>query len=116
MGGSPLKVGFVSACWDGQCQRSPTFETNSQHLFLIERKVRKASFGAASNGLSILNSDVRAKSVSEKTRNPAGEWHWWLQIACERLLPALPKTRAQRDNICLTGTYLVPLEPRTLLT
>ncbi len=28
----------------------------------------------------------------------------------------LPKTRAQRDNICLTGTYLVPLEPRTLLT
>ena len=30
--------------------------------------------------------------------------------------PPLPKTRGQRDNICLTGTYLVPLEPRTLLT
>jgi hypothetical protein len=29
---------------------------------------------------------------------------------------ALPKIRAQRDNICLTGTYFVPLEPRTLLT
>jgi len=28
----------------------------------------------------------------------------------------LPKTRSRRDNICLTGTYLVPLEPRTLLT
>ncbi len=32
-----------------------------------------------------------------------------------RFLP-LPKTCAQRDNIWLTGTYLVPLEPRTLLT
>ena len=30
--------------------------------------------------------------------------------------PALPKTPARRDNICLIGTYLVPLEPRTLLT
>jgi hypothetical protein len=29
---------------------------------------------------------------------------------------ALPKIRVRRDNICLTGTYLVPLEPRTLLT
>jgi hypothetical protein len=28
----------------------------------------------------------------------------------------LPKTRSRRDNICLIGTYLVPLEPRTLLT
>jgi len=28
----------------------------------------------------------------------------------------LPKTCGQRDNICLIGTYLVPLEPRTLLT
>src|SRR5215472_3552168 len=28
----------------------------------------------------------------------------------------LPKTCARRDNICLNGTYLVPLEPRTLLT
>jgi hypothetical protein len=31
-------------------------------------------------------------------------------------IPALPKMRVRRDNICLTGTYLVPLEPRTLLT
>jgi len=28
----------------------------------------------------------------------------------------LPKIRARRDNICLISTYLVPLEPRTLLT
>src|ERR1051326_2499605 len=37
-------------------------------------------------------------------------WQFW------QFLPPLPKTRARRDNICLTGTYLVPLEPRTLLT
>ena len=36
---------------------------------------------------------------------------------CSLAIPQpLPKTRARRDNICLTGTYLVPLEPRTLLT
>jgi len=29
---------------------------------------------------------------------------------------ALPKTRARRDNICLIGTYLVPLGAPTLLT
>jgi len=37
-------------------------------------------------------------------------WQFW------QFPQPLPKTRARRDNICLTGTYLVPLEPRTLLT
>jgi hypothetical protein len=34
----------------------------------------------------------------------------------EETCTPLPKTRSRRDNICLIGTYLVPLESRTLLT
>jgi len=41
---------------------------------------------------------------------------WKLSFGKMRYCLPLPKTRARRDNICLIGTYLVPLEPRTLLT
>jgi hypothetical protein len=45
-----------------------------------------------------------------------GEWLHERRKTLKVEQSPLPKTRVQRDNICLTGTYLVPLEPRTLLT
>src|SRR5689334_817580 len=65
--------------------------------------------GSSGSADSCLFAEIRGPKFPKTPAIPAN-------LAFPQFLPPLPKTRAQRDNICLIGTYLVPLEPRTLLT